>query len=214
MFYAISAGQRVDSQFEIVESVGLESRWPQESHVGIAASLTETGLTTNDEIARYWKALGAPESAIWQPTSNFAGAETVAAIVRVATQTYINKGLLPNGATHNIYGEVINFDGVLKHDTDFDPYDDTNAHVDFIPPNAPCAVFFESNQGGTVAWRGSYTYRSNLEPSYDDVTEGMGREETLAGQGLFSPDARTFLHARKHTIDNNSRRLTRIFIGQ
>lgn len=211
---AIQIGDYVASDFLVIESLSIGEELFTEPHIGIAATITPGGVLGNPHVAEFWKSLGAPPEAIWQPGADFPGAEIIAAKVDLASATYQAEGLLPEGESHTIYGEVISFDGISKPaDADNNPYIDNVPHIDFAPPETPCAVIFESNQGGTIGWRGEYIYGGTVQPHYAYQASTMEQTEVAPGMFLFAPDARTFIHARAEAITNVGRVLTRMFIG-
>jgi hypothetical protein len=215
----INPGDRVYSDFEVVRGFSLDPGVFEEPHIGIGARFSYRGVQENPDITRFWQALGAPMEAIWRPGARIAGAGTIATLVVRAIGLYRDRGLLPAEGAHNVFGEVVCFDGVTTHDPeqgDVSDYPDSVPHIDFVPPEPPVAAFFASNKGGTIGWRGGqgFEYADNTRPSYagPDV-EAMEHVSLQPGQFLFSPDARTFVHARDPSVDNAGRMLVRLFVG-
>jgi hypothetical protein len=207
-------GADVTSQFDSAGQLLFAAEDFDESHIGIAAQFDQEGIYPNAEIERFWQALGATESSIWQPGDKLPGSRVIDGIIRIAVSAYLSKGLLPPETRHNIYGEAVRFDGIIGAHDPNDPYDDRQPHVDFVPEETPCAVALTSSLGGTNVWGGDYSYRGNLEPSYADSVKDLEHYVAAPGEVIFSGDARTFLHARGKGITNSGRALVRLFLGE
>ncbi len=209
---AINIGDTVESRAKILDGLDFDVNDFGEPHIGIAAQFAVGELEVQDEIVAYFKSLNIPDRAIWTPESNIAGTDVIAKIVKIGVDTYIQQGLLPKGKKHNLYGEVISFDGVETL-SNYDIYDDTFPHVDFVPSEIRSSVLFTASNGGPKVWQGSYVFMGNLLPSYETEAENMEAIEVGSGQILFSPDARTLLHSRSVNVTNKGRVLVRMFMG-
>lgn len=209
----IYEGDRARSEFSVIQGFEFGPADFDEPHIGVAAMATPDGIFSNPIYERFWAALGAPEGAVWKPNQQMQGGRVVGKLVHLLVGQYVQHGLMEEATAHTIWGDVVNYDGVTR---DLDPdttYNDLLAHVDFVAPELGCAVLFASNTGGTIGWQGDFKYQGTVKPSYAEQTEGMSTDISRPDTFLFSPDARTFLHARDKDVINEGRVLARIFIG-
>ena len=204
-------GQRVRSEFEVIGGTPLEPHFFAEPFIGIAASFTASSAGPSLEGVRFWRALRTPDEAIWYPGKPMPGTGALRRIANLAISRYAAAGLLTPGVPHEIWGDVVCFDGVTRDADGTGKLPDDAPHIDFVPPEVPCSALFASNHGGTRAWRGEFTYVDNLQPAYP--TEGMKQVTVQPGQFFFTKDVRTFMHGRAPSVDNSGRLLARMFLG-
>ncbi len=78
------------------------------------------------------------------------------------------------------------------------PVSDELAHVDFVPPEEPCATFFASSKLPTRFREGAFTYRGNIVSDYADgehpIPELSPIEKFPSGHLIYCEDSRTALH--------------------
>lgn len=207
----ILPGQRVRSDFVVIDGTPLEPSFFTSPFIGIAASFTAYSAGPSPEIVRFWRALQTPDEAIWYPGKAMPGTWSLLLMANLAISRYYAAGMLTPGVPHEIWGDVVSFDGVIRDAEGTGERPDDASHIDFVPPEVPCAALFASNHGGTRAWRGEFTYVDNLQASYP--TDAMEQVTVRPGEFFFTKDVRTFMHGRAPSVDNTGRMLVRMFLG-
>ena len=209
----LNLGDQVQSDFSIVQGFEFKPGDFDEPHIGVTAIVSSQGIFPNPTYENYWLSLGAAENAIWRPGHDMKGASIIGSLVTLLVDQYAQQGFMEEAPEHSIWGEVVSFDGVTRDPDSNATYSDLLPHVDFVPPELGCAVLFASNVGGTVGWKGQFNYLGTAKPSYAEQIDNMAMEISQPEAFLFSPDARTFLHARNEGQNNKKRILARIFMG-
>jgi hypothetical protein len=215
----IDKGQRVYSDFEVIQGFPVSPESFDYPHTLIAASFNSSRIFPNKEYARIGQSLMIPNLAIWQPGSRIGGARHIAKIVRKGIDLHLasTKIELARGERQHAWGEVTCFDYLDHGDEGENRFvmPDHLPHSDYAPPEIYSSVLFASNLGGTVLYRGHYDYIDNTQESYlgQVIKNKMDKYKLEPGEFVFG-DYRTLLHNRDPETPNVGRVLIRVFFGE
>ncbi len=181
--------------------------------IGIGFKITPEGLVLDEDLKRYFESLGGK---IWDPKEiKIEKDRAIEEIIEQIASDYRNSLLMQNhpNAAHQIFGEIRRYK-LEDPETDHGQYDDRLPHVDFIPPNDPCFVFFFTGSRATSFWEGDFEYKGNLHQSYEDAIKGMLKRDYPSGHLYRSKEARTLMHASPTDFkEGEMRTLGRLYVG-